>query len=115
MTSGYNNRHVKTSNPQVETSLLSKIMPDAGTLIRVAETNRSLEEAGRRFWGDGPTGREAAARLLEQFTAARGCPGVFGLVPRAYSRGSPAIPSGLCHVASYEALPAVAAGLRRRL
>ena len=64
-----NHRHVETAGPGIETVLFGKIGTDAEAQIRVSETNRSLEEAGRRFWGDGPAGRMVAVRLLEQFGA----------------------------------------------
>jgi hypothetical protein len=64
-----NHRHVETAGPGIESVLFAKIGSDAEAQIRVSETNRSLEEADRRFWGDGPAGGVVAVRLLEQFGA----------------------------------------------
>jgi hypothetical protein len=64
-----NHRHVETAGPGIEGVLFGKIGSDAEAQIRVSETNRSLEEADRRFWGNGPAGGVGAVRLLEQFGA----------------------------------------------
>jgi len=52
----------------LNTELSADVMCEVEARIWVSETNRSLEEAAHRFWGDCAAGREVAMRLLKRFS-----------------------------------------------
>ena len=60
------NSHVDSAILRVETILPAEVTSDFEAQMCVSGTNRSLEEAARRFWRDGDAGREVALRLLKR-------------------------------------------------